>query len=165
MKRTKLLFLTYQRMVSPSAICKKTGGKRIRCRKDLKSAELETVRVSKSQTTVMTANAVVQTKEEATVYVKEFDLFVTIKLLDDTPAILSHGKLCEAHGSSYEWTSGQKPQLIKDGRRIKCSTESIVPIVVLGFFDKYFKLSYTCISYICTEGSSNSNNSSRINKK
>ena len=39
-------------------------------RKDLNSAELETVRVSKSPTTVVTANGEVQTKEEATVYVK-----------------------------------------------------------------------------------------------
>ena len=42
-------------------------------RKDLNSAELEPVRVSKSPTTVVAANGEVQTKEEATVYVKEFD--------------------------------------------------------------------------------------------
>ena len=42
-------------------------------RKDLNSAELETVRVSKSQTTVVTANGEVQTNDEATVYVKELD--------------------------------------------------------------------------------------------
>ena len=98
-------------------------------RKDLISAELETVRVSKSPTTVVIANGEVQTKEEATAYVKELDLFVTVILLEDTPAVLSLGKLCEDHGCSYEWTSGQ---LIKDGRRINCSTENCVPIVVLG---------------------------------
>ena len=65
-------------------------------------------------------------------YVKQLDLFVTVKLLEDTPAVLSLGKLCEDHGSSYEWTSGQKPQLIKDGRRIKCSKENCIPIVVPG---------------------------------
>ena len=58
-------------------------------RKDLNSAELETARVSKSQTTVVAANGEVHTKEEATVYVKELDLFVTVKLLEDTPAVLS----------------------------------------------------------------------------
>ena len=57
---------------------------------------------------------------------------MTVKLLEDTPAVLSLGKLCVDHGYSYEWTSGQKPQLIKDGRRIKCSMENYVPIVVLG---------------------------------
>ena len=65
-------------------------------------------------------------------YVKELDLFVTVKLLEDTPAVLSLGKLCEDDGYFYEWTSGQKRQLIKDGRRTKCSTENFVPIVVPG---------------------------------
>ena len=101
-------------------------------RRDLNSAELETVRVSKSPTTVVAATGEVQTKEEATVYVKELDLFVTVKLLEDTPAILSLGTLCEDPGYSSEWTSGQKPHFIKDGRRIQCSTEDCVPIVVFG---------------------------------
>ena len=50
-------------------------------RKDLNSVELETVRFSKNPITVITADGEVQTKEEATVYVKELDLFVTVKLL------------------------------------------------------------------------------------
>ena len=78
-------------------------------RKDLNSAELEPVRVFENPTTVLTANGEVQTNEEATLYVKELDLFVTVMLLEDTPAVLSLGKLCEDHGYSYHWTSGQKP--------------------------------------------------------
>ena len=35
----------------------------------------------------------VQTKDDATVYVKEFNLFVTVKLLEDAPAFLTLGKL------------------------------------------------------------------------
>ena len=53
-------------------------------RKDLDSVELEMLRVSKSPTTVVTADGAVLTKEEATVYVKELDLFVA-----DTRAVLS----------------------------------------------------------------------------
>ena len=49
----------------------------------LDSAELETMRISKNPTTVMTANGEVQTKEEATAYVKELDLFVTVMLLEE----------------------------------------------------------------------------------
>ena len=71
-------------------------------------------------------------KEEATVYAKELDLFVTVMLLQDTPAVLSLGKLCEDHGHSYHWAGGQKPQLIKSGRRIKCNTANYVPIFVSG---------------------------------
>ena len=77
-------------------------------KRDLNSAELETMRTSRSPTTVMTANGEVQTREEATVYVKELDPFVTVMLLDETPTVLSLGKLCEDHGYSYHWTSGQK---------------------------------------------------------
>ena len=81
-------------------------------KKVLNSAELETVTTSRSPTTVITADAEVQTNEEATVYVKELDIFLTVKLLEDTPAVLSLGKLCEEHGHSYEWISGHQPHLI-----------------------------------------------------
>ena len=77
-------------------------------RNDLNSAELETVTTSKSPTTVLTGNGEVQTHEEATVYVKEWDIFLTMKVLDNTPAVLSLGKLCDEHGYSYEWINGQK---------------------------------------------------------
>ena len=65
-------------------------------------------------------------------YVKALDIFLTMKVLDNTPAVLSLGKLCDENGYSYEWTNGQKPHLIKDGIRIICNTENFVPIVVPG---------------------------------
>ena len=80
-------------------------------KRDLNSAEVETMRISKNPTTVMTANGEVQTREEATEYVKELDLFLTVTLLEETPAVLSLGKLCEDHGYTHHWTSGQKPHL------------------------------------------------------
>ena len=58
-------------------------------------------------TTVDTANGEVQTVEAATVYVKELDLFVTVKFLESTPAVLSFGNLGEDHGYNYRWTSGE----------------------------------------------------------
>ena len=59
-------------------------------------------------------------------------LFVTVMLLEDTLAVLSLGKLCENHGNNYHWTSGQKPHLIKHGRKINCNTANCVPFVVPG---------------------------------
>ena len=56
---------------------------------------------------VITANGEVQTHEEATVYVKELDIFMTMKVLENTPAVLSLGKLCDENGYSYEWMNGQ----------------------------------------------------------
>ena len=83
-----------------------------------------------SPTIVITANGEVQTHEEATVYVKELDIFLTMKVIENTPAVLSLGKLCDENGYSYEWIKGQKPHLIKNGIRIPCNTENFVPIVV-----------------------------------
>ena len=81
-------------------------------KKDLNSAEMDTLTKSCSPTTVITADGEVQTYEEATVYVKELDTFLTMKVLEDTPAVLSLGKLCDEHGHSFEWINGQKPLLI-----------------------------------------------------
>ena len=101
-------------------------------KKDLSKAEMDTLTKSCSPTIVITANGEVQTHEEAIVYVKELGIFLTMKTLENTPAMLSLGKLCDENGYSYEWINGQKPHLIKDGIRIICNTENFVPIVVPG---------------------------------
>ena len=82
--------------------------------------------------TMRTANGEVQTREEATVYVKELDLFVTIMLLEETPAVPSLGNLCEDHGYTYHLTSGQKPHLTKNGKITNCTISNCVPFVVPG---------------------------------
>ena len=101
-------------------------------KKDLNSAELETMMTSRSPTMVMTANGEVLAKEEATVYVKELDLFVTVMLLQETPTVLSLMKICEDHGYTNHWISGQKRHLIRNGTRIDCNVSNYVPIVVPG---------------------------------
>ena len=101
-------------------------------KKDLSNAEMDTLTKSVSPTIVITANGEVQTHEEATVYVEELDTFLSLKVLEDTSAVLSLGKICDENGYSYEWINGQKPHLIKDGIRIICNTENFVPMVVPG---------------------------------
>ena len=91
---------------------------------------MDTLTKSCSPTIVITANGEVQTHEEAIVYVKELDIFLTMKVLENTPAVLSLGKLCDENGYSYERINGQKPHLILNGIRIQCNTENFVPIVV-----------------------------------
>ena len=119
---------------------------------DLDSAELETMRMSRSPTMVMTANGEVQIREEATVYVKDLDLFVTVMLLEETPAVLSLGKLCEDHGYTYHWTSGQKPHLTKKGKRINCNIANYVPFVVLGFIYEFLNNAHTYFIIIFITG-------------
>ena len=64
------------------------------------------------------------------VYVHDLNQFVTVHLLEETPAVLSVGKLCKDHGYSHEWVSGQKPRLTKNGKSVICKTDNFVPLVV-----------------------------------
>ena len=80
-------------------------------KKDLSDAEMDTLTKSCSPTIVITSNGEVQTHEEATVC-QRIGKFLTMKVLENTPAVLSLGKLCDENGYSYEWISGQKPHLI-----------------------------------------------------
>ena len=61
--------------------------------KDISSEELDTLRRSRNPTVVLTANGEVHTNEEAQEYVHDQNLFATVQLLEETPAVQS--KLCE----------------------------------------------------------------------
>ena len=80
-------------------------------KRDSSDAEMDILTKSCSLTIVITANGEVQTHEEAIVYVKELDIFLTMKVLEITPAVLSFGKLCDENGYSYEWINGQKTHI------------------------------------------------------
>ena len=124
--------------------------------KDVNSAELETVRVSKSPMTVVTANGEVHTKEEATVHVKDLDLFVAVKLLEDTAGCSLTRKTLPRSRTFLrvdQWpeaTTHQRWQTDKvqhgELRTDRCP----------WFIDKLFKPSYTYISNISIAGSSSS---------
>ena len=129
-------------------------------KKDLSDAEMDTLTKSCSPTIVITANGEVQTPEEAIVYVKELDIFLTLKVLENTPAVLSLGKLCDENGYSYEWINGQKPHLINDGIRIICNTENFVPIVVPGLSSSSSGSSSTSRTPMKQESHSSSSSSS-----
>ena len=98
-------------------------------KKESSSEELDTLRRSRNPTVVLTANGELHTHEDAQVYVHDLNLFVTVQLLEDTRAVLSLGKLCEEHGYSFEWVSGQKPRLTKEHKTIVCKTDNIVLLV------------------------------------
>ena len=100
--------------------------------KDLTSAELEPLQKSRIPTTVTTTNWEVHTSEEVEENFHDLELFVTVQILDDTPAVLSLGVLCEEHGGANEWASGQKQHLTKNGKTILCNKEKFVLIVLPG---------------------------------
>ena len=70
---------------------------------DLATEEQQTFRTSKDPSVIMTANGTAHTTEEAAVCVCDFDMFVQVRLLNESPAVVSQGKFCEANGHSYEW--------------------------------------------------------------
>ena len=125
-------------------------------KKDLSKAEMDTLTKSCSLTIVITANGEVQTHEEAIVYVIELDIFLTMKVLENTPAVLSIGKLCDENGFSYEWINGQKPHLIKNGIRRRI----FVPIVVPGLTSSFSGCSSTSRTPLKQESHSSSSSSS-----
>ena len=77
-------------------------------KRDLNSAELGTMK------TVMTANGEVQTGEEATVHVKELDFLVKGMLFENTPAVLSLGKICEEFGYSDHWCTTRRTWFVHE---------------------------------------------------
>ena len=102
------------------------------------SAELEIMRTSRSPTAVMAVNGEVQTRKEATVDVKEWDLFATVMLREETPEVLSLETLCQDHEYTCHWTSGQKPHLTKKYKIIDCNISNNVPFVVPGLSTNSF---------------------------
>ena len=58
-------------------------------KKELSSEEMGTLRRSRKPTVVLTANGEVDSHEEAQVFVHDLHLFVTVQLLEETPAVLS----------------------------------------------------------------------------
>ena len=69
-------------------------------KKNLNDVEMDTLTKSCRRVTVITADGEKQTHEEATVYVKEMDVILTLKVLENSPAVLSLGKLCDENGYS-----------------------------------------------------------------
>ena len=139
-ERQDYILLAHGRMGPPAASMKEPeerefvvdsgASMHIVSKKDLDSAELETMRISRNPTTVMTANGEVQTREEATVYVKELDFFVTVMLLEETPTVLSLGKLCEDHGYTLPVDQRSETTTHPKGKNIDCNISNYVSFVV-----------------------------------
>ena len=81
-------------------------------KKDLSSDEMDTLWRSRTPTTVVTAN------EESQVYVLDLDLLVTVQLREETPAVLSLGKLCSEHGCSMSGKTAKLHNLPKMGKQL-----------------------------------------------
>ena len=99
-------------------------------KKDHNSGELETMRDIKKSDDGDDGQRRGANKRRSDSVCQALDLFVKVMLLEKTPAVLCLGKLCE--GFSHHWISGQKPHLIRNGKRIDCNVSNCVPFVVPG---------------------------------
>ena len=76
--------------------------------------ERDTIWTSKDDCTMITASGSISTTQ-ASVHVRYSDMFTTVQLLEDPPAVLSLGKLCEEHAYSNE-REGPSPTSTNNGR-------------------------------------------------
>ena len=102
-------------------------------------------------TTINTVNGVVQTNEEATVYVNDLEWCATIEIFEDTLADLSQGKLYEDLGYSYDLASGQNTSYQR-GRNIQCNTEKLCNNRCPRIIDRFFQFYCKYISCVVNAG-------------
>ena len=74
----------------------------------------------------------VQINVDAQVFVHGFDLFVTVQLLVETPAVLLLDFLCSKHGCSFEWKTAKLHNWPNNGKLITCTKDNFVLLVVPG---------------------------------
>ena len=63
-------------------------------------------------------------------FVHDLDLFVTVQLLDETPAILLLHQFCSKRGYSYERKNGETLRLSQNRKTITCIMDNLTPLVV-----------------------------------
>ena len=91
---------------------------------DVSPEELETVKVCRLPTTVMTATGSIDTTEEGIVCGKDLDMLVTVQLLEDTPERRKWAFTRVERSSNTSFFSD-------NGKIVLCKCDNFVPIVVL----------------------------------
>ena len=88
-------------------------------KKECTSTELSTLRRLPKAIELHTANGGIYADEEVRIHVDELGIWVWALALDDTPAVLSLGKLCTENNFRYEWEPSGSPYLqLADGPKI-----------------------------------------------
>ena len=91
---------------------------------ELSPEEVEAVEVSRRPTTVITANESIDTTD-----VKDAEMFVTVWLVEDTPAVLSTGKLFEENEVFLRMERRKDTESYKNCKVAPCTCDNFVPIV------------------------------------
>ena len=83
----------------------------IMSKNELTSGEKDVIRRSREAALTTTASGKAEStkKKKRTAYVNDLDVVVTMMLLEDSPAVVSLGLLCEEMVYSFEWKTGEVP--------------------------------------------------------
>ena len=102
-------------------------------KRDVNSDKMDTLRRgSRNHITVLGRDWESANKRGCTSFYHDFNRFVTVRLLDETPAVPSLLILCSKHGYSLEWKNAKTPRLANNGKSITCTMDNFVLLVVPG---------------------------------
>ena len=80
--------------------------------------------------TLQTANGSITTDEVVNMKVSDLNEVIQAYVVEDSPTLISLGKLCTESGYDFIWKAGQVPFLRKDGKKkVPCVPDMNVPIV------------------------------------
>ena len=91
----------------------------------------KTIRQSSKSLDFQTANGIVVSDAQAKVYIKERGANVWVRVVEDSPSVLSLGRPCNELGHHYSWPSGETPRFSKGKKVIGRSIEHFVPVVAV----------------------------------
>ena len=99
-------------------------------KRDLRSDKMDTRRRSSKPYDGTDRDSKSADKRGRTSFVRDFDLFVTVRFLDETPAVLLLHLLRSKHGYSFEWKNGETPRLANNVKSITCTMDNFVLLFV-----------------------------------
>ena len=88
----------------------------------------KTARTTDTTCIIMTTSGLVEAKEERTVYINNLDIFLGGKMVEDSPAVLSLGMLCEEMCYPYACKAREQPLLTKHAVSIECRSDNLAPV-------------------------------------
>ena len=98
---------------------------------DMKVAYFQLATPSRNVTQKREWNGFVRSTKEATEYIQELDIHVYVTLVEDSPSVLSLGRLYDELGCSKSWQTGGDPTMTKDKKTITCCIDNFVPLVAV----------------------------------
>ena len=98
-------------------------------KKSLSHKEKKQMRKIAHPLLLSTANGLVWATWETCIYIHELEIEVWVILLENTPAVLSLGKLITQNGFNYTWNHGEVPILHKDNLKVHCYPSNDVPFI------------------------------------